>query len=203
MYPTRGLPGTRRNGDSTGRTQKVQRGRRKASFVRENRSHRGRHMNCVKGVGINAPQAAGLVTHYARVRAWSHRSQLQGKMGTMASKHWVFRNHLRVGDAVSAGIGFIPRKPNSVALGRPGSRDIGQMMCGMKTGLLEIGRPWMPHQRGKRRRWMLIKTLLWGLCLACHCPHFADEETKVQEGLEMHLMSPNRKSRARTSSRGL
>lgn len=75
-------------------------------------------------------------------------------------------------------------------------------MCGTETGLLEIGRPWMPHQRGKRRRWMLIKGLLWGLCLACRCPHLADEETEAQEGLEMQLMSPDRKSRAKTSSLG-
>lgn len=60
----------------------------------------------------------------------------------------------------------------------------------------------MPHQRGKRRRWMLIKGLLWGLCLACRCPHLADEETEAQEGLEMQLMSPDRKSRAKTSSQG-
>lgn len=126
MCPTKELPGTQRNGDSAERTLKVQRGRRKASFVRGNRRHRGRHRNCVKGVGINnAPQAAGLVTHYARVRAWGHLSQLQGKVGAMASKHWVFRNHQKLGDAVSTGIGFIPREPNSVALGSPGGGDTG------------------------------------------------------------------------------
>lgn len=55
-------------------------------------------MNCVKGVGIDAPQAAGLVTHCALVRAWGHLSQLQGKVGAVASKHWVLRNQLRVGE---------------------------------------------------------------------------------------------------------
>lgn len=82
-------------------------------------------MNCVKGVGIDAPQASGLVTHCARVRAWGHLSQLQGKVGAVASKHWVLKNQLRVGDAVSAGMGFIPRKPNSVALGSSRGGDIG------------------------------------------------------------------------------